>query len=119
MNASAELPAAPEVLAVADLAEYQPGAVVSRTLVKKPTGTVTFFAFDAGEGLSEHAAPFDALLVGLDGEAEISIDRVPYSVGAGQLILLPAGHPHAVRAARRFKMMLVMIREPREAAAGA
>jgi quercetin dioxygenase-like cupin family protein len=94
--------------------EYQAGSVVSRTLVKKPTGTVTAFAFDAGEGLSEHTAPFDALVVGVDGEAEIRIDQVPHTVGAGQLLVLPAGHPHAVRARGRFKMLLVMIREPRE-----
>jgi quercetin dioxygenase-like cupin family protein len=99
---------------MAGLVEYQPGSVVSRTLIKKPTGTVTAFAFDAGEGLSEHTAPFDALVVGVDGEAEIRIDQAPYAVGAGQLLLLPAGHPHAVRAHRRFKMLLVMIREPRE-----
>jgi quercetin dioxygenase-like cupin family protein len=114
MTANAELPeATPEVLSVAGLVDYQPGSVVSRTLVKKPTGTVTVFAFDAGEGLSEHAAPFDALVVGLDGEAQITIDGHPYAVRGGELLLLPANHPHAVRATQRFKMMLVMIREPR------
>jgi quercetin dioxygenase-like cupin family protein len=105
---------APEVLTTAGVVEYQSGSVVSRTLVKKPTGTVTVFAFDAGEGLSEHAAPFDALVVGLDGEAQISIDGRPYAVRGGEMLLLPANHPHAVRATQRFKMMLVMIREPRQ-----
>lgn len=105
---------APQVVAAAGLVAYQPGAVVSRTLIKKPTGTVTVFAFDAGEGLSEHAAPFDALVLGLDGEAQISIDARPHTVRAGELLLLPAGHPHAVRATHRFQMMLVMIREPKQ-----
>ena len=114
MNGTPELPEqAPAVLSAAGLVEYQSGSVVSRTLIKKPTGTVTVFAFDAGEGLSEHAAPFDALVVGLDGEAQITIDGRPFAVHAGELLLLPAGHPHAVRALGRFKMMLVMIREPR------
>jgi quercetin dioxygenase-like cupin family protein len=104
----------PGAHAMADLVQYQPGSVVSRTLIKKPTGTVTMFAFDAGEGLSEHAAPFDALVVGVDGAAQIHIDGVPHAVRAGETLLLPAGHPHAVRAVERFKMMLVMIREPRQ-----
>jgi quercetin dioxygenase-like cupin family protein len=115
MSATPEFSAqAPQVHAAAGLVEYQPGAVVSRTLVKKPTGTVTVFAFDAGEGLSEHAAPFDALVVGLDGEAQVSIDGRPHAVRAGELLLLPADHPHGVRATQRFKMMLVMIREPKQ-----
>jgi quercetin dioxygenase-like cupin family protein len=92
------------------LVTYQPGAVVSRTLVKKPTGTVTAFAFDAGEGLSEHTAPFDALVLNLEGEADISISGTPHRVSAGQLLKLPAGQPHAVKAATPFKMLLIMIR---------
>jgi len=92
------------------LVEYQPGSVVSRTLVKKSTGTVTAFAFDAGEGLSEHTAPYDALVLGVDGTAEISIGKVVHRVSAGELLKLPAGEPHAVKATMRFKMMLVMIR---------
>jgi len=116
MNPNAELPGTdPEVLSAAGLVEYQSGSVVSRTLVKKPTGTVTVFAFDAGEGLSEHATPFDALVLGLDGEAQITIEGRPYAVHGGELLLLPANRPHAVRATQRFKMMLVMIREPRPA----
>jgi quercetin dioxygenase-like cupin family protein len=93
-----------------DLVAYQPDAVVSRTLIKKPAGTVTAFAFDAGEGLSEHTAPYDALVLGVDGEAEISIEGSPHRVAAGQLLTLPAGRPHAVKAITRFKMLLVMIR---------
>jgi quercetin dioxygenase-like cupin family protein len=98
------------VVALTALVDYQPGAVVSRTLVKKETGTVTAFAFDAGEGLSEHTAPYDALVVVVDGESEISIGGVPHRVSAGQLLSLPAGRPHAVKALARFKMLLVMIR---------
>jgi quercetin dioxygenase-like cupin family protein len=98
------------VIAQGGLIEYQPGSVVSRTLIKKATGTVTAFAFDAGEGLSEHTAPFDALVLGVDGTAEISIGPEAHRVLAGQLLKLPAGQPHAVKAITRFKMILVMIR---------
>jgi quercetin dioxygenase-like cupin family protein len=94
-----------------DLVVLQPGAVVSRTLIKKASGTVTVFAFDAGEGLSEHTAPFDALVLGLEGEADVSISGTPHHVGAGQIVKLPAGKPHAVKAATPFKMLLIMIRE--------
>ena len=100
-----------EVLSVADLVQYQAATVVSRTLVKKPTGTVTAFAFDANEGLSEHTAPFEALVFVVDGEAEISIAGTPYRVHAGEMLRLPAHRPHALRAVQRFKMLLVMIRE--------
>jgi quercetin dioxygenase-like cupin family protein len=93
-----------------ELVSYQSGAVVSRTLVKKPTGTVTAFAFDAGQGLSEHTAPFDALLQVLDGRASVMIGTAAHEVAAGQIILLPANVPHAVSAVERFKMMLIMIR---------
>ena len=98
------------VIAQGKLVEYQPGSVVSRTLIKKPAGTVTAFAFDAGEGLSEHTSPYDALVLGVDGEAEISIAGVAHGVAMGQLLALPAGLPHAVKAATPFKMLLVMIR---------
>jgi quercetin dioxygenase-like cupin family protein len=94
-----------------DLVEYQAGSVVSRTLVKKPTGTVTAFAFDQGESLSEHTAPFDALAVVVDGEAEITIAGEPSRVKAGEMLTLPAGRPHAVKAVTKFKMLLVMIRD--------
>ena len=85
--------------------------MVSRTLIKKSSGTVTVFAFDAGEGLSEHTAPFDALVLDLEGEADISISGTPHRVNAGQILKLPAGKPHAVKAATPFKMLLIMIRE--------
>jgi quercetin dioxygenase-like cupin family protein len=98
------------VVSASALVTYQPGTVVSRTLVRKPAGTVTAFAFDAGEGLSEHTAPFDALALNLEGEAEISIAGTPYRLGAGQLLKLPAGQPHAVKATTPFKMLLVMIK---------
>ncbi len=97
-------------LKVKDLAAYDKGSVVSRTLIDKKVGTVTFFSFDKGEGLSEHTAPFDALVQVLDGEAEISIMGKPRLVKAGELIIMPAKKPHALRAVKRFKMMLVMIR---------
>ena len=93
-----------------DLIAFQPGAVVSRTLVKKPAGTVTVFAFGAGEGLSEHTAPFDALAFDLEGEADISISGTPHRLRTGQLVRLPAGEPHAVKAITSFKMLLVMIK---------
>jgi quercetin dioxygenase-like cupin family protein len=94
----------------AGLVTYQSGSVVSRTLVKKPTGTVTLFAFDEGQELSEHTAPFDALVHILDGAARIHVSGVPHDVNAGDVLLMPAGQPHALRATKRFKMMLVMIR---------
>jgi quercetin dioxygenase-like cupin family protein len=94
----------------ADLVEYQPGAVVSRTLIKKNSGTVTAFAFDAGEGLSEHTSPFDALVLMVDGEAEISISGKAHRIKAAEMLMLPAHQPHAVKALTRFKMILVMIK---------
>jgi len=95
---------------IADLVQYQKESVVSRTLIKRDKGTVTLFAFDKENALSEHTAPFDALLHVLDGEAEIRIDNEPYRVRAGEAIVLPANHPHAVRAITAFKMILTMIR---------
>ncbi len=100
-----------DVAVLTDLVNYQPGAVVSRTLVKKPAGTVTLFAFDVGEALSEHTAPFDALVLALEGEAEITVAGNPQRALAGQLVRLPAHRPHAVQAASRFKMLLIMVRE--------
>jgi quercetin dioxygenase-like cupin family protein len=95
---------------VVDLIDYQADAVVSREILKAKTGTVTVFAFDAGQGLSEHTAPFDALTHILDGEAEIAISGKTHQVRAGEIIIMPANKPHALKAVRRFKMMLVMIR---------
>ena len=95
---------------LAESIDYQNGAVVSRTLVKKASGNVTLFAFDRGEGLSEHTTPFDALVHILDGEAEITIGGINHTVGAGEAILMPAEVPHALKAASRFKMLLTMIK---------
>jgi len=94
----------------ADSIQTQSGSVVSKTLINKPTGTVTLFAFDAGQSLSEHTAPYDALVILLDGEAEISISGVWHKVHGGESIMLPAGHPHALKAVTPYKMMLVMIK---------
>ncbi len=91
--------------------QYQEGAVVSREILKKKTGTVTVFAFDSGQGLSEHTAPFDALAHVLEGRVEISISGQPHVLEGGQMIIMPAGQPHALKALDRFKMMLTMIRQ--------
>ncbi|MFA6435113.1 MAG: cupin domain-containing protein [Elusimicrobiales bacterium] len=93
-----------------DLAAYDKDAVVSRTIIEKKTSSVTIFSFDKGQGLSEHTAPFDALVEILDGEAEITISGKPRKVKAGELIIMPANRPHALKAVKKFKMMLVMIR---------
>ncbi len=99
-----------QVAKVLELVNYQDGAVVSREVVKKPTGSVTIFAFDEGQGLSEHTAPFDALVQVLEGEAEISIAGNPNRLHCGEMILMPADQPHALKALARFKMILTMIR---------
>ena len=99
-----------QVVKLAELVDYQANAVVSREILKKDTGTVTMFAFDAGQGLSEHTAPFDALVCVLDGEVEISISGKPHHLDAGEMIIMPANQSHALKALSRFKMMLVMIR---------
>jgi len=96
--------------AVADLVQYQEGAIVSRILIKKPTGSVTAFAFAAGQSLSEHTVPYDALVQLLDGEADITIAGQPHHLSTGQWILLPADQPHAVQAVTPFKMLLTMLR---------
>ena len=100
-----------KVYDAAELVQYNEGAIVSRTLVNTDGGTVTVFAFDAGQGLSEHTAPFDALVQVLDGEAEIVIGGQPFKVAGGQMILMPADVPHAVNAGTRFKMLLTMVRQ--------
>ncbi|MFA5974650.1 MAG: cupin domain-containing protein [Elusimicrobiota bacterium] len=92
-----------------DWADYQKGSIVSRKIIQKETGSATFFAFDQGQELSTHRAPYDALVYLVDGEAEIQIDEQLHHVSAGQILMLPANRPHAVKAARRFKMLLVMI----------
>jgi quercetin dioxygenase-like cupin family protein len=100
----------PEIMNVKDWVAYQKGAIVSKTLVEKETGTVTLFAFDQGQALSEHTAPFDALVQVTDGEAEIRIAGVAHRVSAGEMIVMPANHSHALTARTAFKMMLTMIR---------
>jgi len=104
-----EMPIA-EVVRLPDLVNYQEGAVVSRTLVNRTTGTVTLFAFDDGQGLSEHTAPFDALAYLLEGEAEITVSGKPLRTTAGEAVLMPAHQPHSLKALSRFKMVLTMIR---------
>ena len=100
-----------KILSPRDLIAYQDGSVVSRMMVYKKSGTITLFAFDAGEGLSEHTAPFDAIATILDGEADISIEKVPFHLKEGEIIIMPANRPHALHAPVRFKMMLTMIHE--------
>jgi len=99
-----------EPVRLGELVEYAPGAVVSRTVIKRPVGTVTLFSFDAGQGLSEHTAPFDALVQILDGRAELTIGGKVVQAEGGQTVLMPAHVPHSLHAADRFKMLLVMIR---------
>ena len=94
-----------------DLIDYQKGSVVSRTIVDKEAGTVTLFAFDDGQGLSEHTAPFDALVYNLDGEVEVSISGKAVNLKKGEMVIMPANKPHALKATKRFKMLLIMIRQ--------
>lgn len=96
---------------ILDMVAYQEGSVVSRTLVDKPAGTVTFFAFDKGQGLSPHKAPYEAIVNVTDGEAEVKIGEETNIVKAGEFIILPVGVTHSLRAITPFKMMLIMIKE--------
>ena len=93
-----------------DLINYQEGSVVSREIISKKTGTVTLFAFDEGQGLSEHTAPFDALVYCLDGEVEVTISGNPIQLKQGEIVIMPAHQPHALKALKKFKMLLIMIR---------
>ena len=99
-----------QVRRLADLVDYQEGSVVSRQVLKTGGGNVTLFAFDQGEGLTEHTSPFDALVCVLDGEAEVAISGRPSRLREGDMILMPANEPHALKAPSRFKMLLVMIK---------
>ena len=101
---------AAEVTKVADLVTYKDDSFVSREIIKKPTGDVTIFAFDEGQGLGEHTVAFDALVQVLEGEVEISISHKPYRLHGGDMILMPALQPHAIKALKRFKMILTRIR---------
>ncbi len=98
------------VIKILDLISYQSGSVVSRIIAKTAAGTVTLFAFDAGQGLSEHTAPFDALVQMIEGSAEITIAGEPFQVQSGEMIIMPANRPHALHAVTRFKMILTMLK---------
>ena len=100
----------PQAEKLVGLVDYQEGSVVSRTVVKKDTGTVTLFAFDRDQGLSEHTAPFDAMVCVLDGKAEVTIGGKPMTVSEGEMVVMPANVPHALKAVEQFKMLLVMIK---------
>lgn len=99
-----------QILHIAEMVNYQEGSVVSRQITKEEAGNVTLFAFDAEQGLSEHKAPFDALVHVLEGEAEVTISGSPYHLKAGDAIIMPANEPHALKAIHKFKMLLTMIR---------
>lgn len=100
-----------DIYNLADMANYQEGTAVSKEIMRKEAGTVTLFAFDKGQGLSEHTAPFDALAYIIDGQAEVFIAGKPFGVKRGEMIIIPADQPHAVQAKERFKMLLVLIRK--------
>jgi quercetin dioxygenase-like cupin family protein len=97
-------------ISLVNMVDYQKEAVVSKTIIEKKTGTVTLFAFDQGQGLSEHTAPFDALVQVIDGEIEIKISGKSYNLKQGEIIIMPANEPHALSPVKRFKMLLTMIR---------
>lgn len=100
-----------DVLNLSEMISYQDGSVVSKEIIKKQTGTVTLFAFDKGQGLSEHTAPFDALVNIIDGQAEVTISGKPFIVNEGEVITMPANKPHSLKAVEKFKMLLVMIKK--------
>jgi quercetin dioxygenase-like cupin family protein len=99
-----------QAIKVVDMIGYQEGSVVSREVISKKTGTVTLFAFDKGQGLSEHTAPFDAMVYCLDGEVEVTISGNPIRLKEGEMVIMPAHQPHALKALSKFKMLLIMIR---------
>jgi len=99
-----------QAVKLAELVNYQDGSIVSKEIIKKEKGTVTLFAFDKGQGLSEHTAPFDALVYNFDGKAEVIIAGKTHLMNTGEIILMPANKPHALKAIERFKMLLVMVK---------
>jgi len=101
-----------KVINLRELIEYQEGAVVSRTILETETGTVTLFAFTVGQGLSEHTAPFDALVYLLEGEADVSLSGQTLRVHEGEFVIMPANDPHALKAVKNFKMLLIMLQSP-------
>ena len=98
------------IINLKDAVEYQSGAVVSKEILRNNNGTITVFAFDAEQELSEHTAPFNAFVQILDGEAQINIEKTPHTLSEGQMIQLPAGKPHSLKALKRFKMLLIMMK---------
>jgi quercetin dioxygenase-like cupin family protein len=98
------------IIVLKNFIDYQLGSVVSKEIMKTENGTVTLFAFDKGQGLSEHTAPFNVLALIIDGQAEVKIDKTPYTVAEGQMIELPVGKPHSLKALKQFKMLLIMIK---------
>lgn len=98
------------VLNLSEMVSYQDGSVVSKEIIKKQAGTITLFAFDKGQGLSEHTAPFDALVNIIDGQAEVTISGKPFVVKEGEMIIIPANKSHSLKALRKFKMLLVMVK---------
>jgi quercetin dioxygenase-like cupin family protein len=101
---------AAQVVKLSGLIDYQKGSVVSKEIINKKTGTVTLFAFDKGQGLSEHTAPFDAMVQVLDGDVEITISGKRHQLKEGEMVIMPANKPHALKAVKKFKMLLTMIR---------
>ncbi len=99
-----------QLVKLVDLISYQKASVVSRTIIDKREGTITLFAFDEGQGLSEHTAPFDAMVYVIDGNAEITISGKTHVVTVGEMVIMPANEPHALKATQKFKMLLVMIK---------
>ena len=99
-----------QIIKMTSLAEYQEGSIVSRTIIDRKAGTITFFAFDEGQGLSKHVAQYDALVSILDGEAQVAISEKTFHLREGEMIILPANKPHALKATKKFKMMLIMIK---------
>ena len=104
---------APQVERLRDMVQFQDKAIVSRMLVKTPGGSITMFAFEGGEGLSEHTAPFDALVVGIEGAATVMLSGTDFTVGEGESLFMPANAPHAIHPQGRFKMLLVMLKQAR------
>jgi quercetin dioxygenase-like cupin family protein len=110
MNNSTENIYTAEGIMLESLIDHQDNSVVSKTIIGKPAGTVTLFAFDKGQGLSEHTAPFDAIVYIIDGSADIIIEKKPYRVNTGGMIIMPANKTHALNAVEKFKMLLIMIK---------
>jgi len=103
-----------KIIKLEESVNYSDDSIVSKTVIKKETGNISIFSFDKGQKLSEHTAPFDATIIILDGQADIIINKVKYHLSKGEMIIMPANIPHAVEATEKFKMMLIMIKEPKK-----